>query len=66
MENASRHERISNHIYMILLQLFESGCVSRRDLASRFNVSERTIYRDLNRMGAFVAYSQDGIYHTPC
>lgn len=36
--------------------------MSRRELASRFNVSERTIYRDLNRMGAFVTCSQDGIY----
>ncbi|WP_259349676.1 HTH domain-containing protein [Enterobacter sp. RHBSTW-00175] len=37
--------------------------MSRRELASRFNVSERTIYRDLNRMGAFLSCSQDGIYH---
>jgi len=62
MENTSRHERLASRIALILLQLFESGSVSRRELASRFNVSERTIYRDLNRMGAFVTCSQDGIY----
>ncbi len=62
MENSSRHERLANRIVLILLQLFESGAVSRRELAGRFKVSERTIYRDLNRMGAFVTCSKDGVY----
>lgn len=62
MENTSRHDRLVSRISVILLQLFKSGSVSRCELASRFNVIERTIYHDLNRMGAFVSCSQDGIY----
>lgn len=62
MDNSSRHERLANRIALILLQLFKDGAISRRELASRFKVTERTIYRDLNRLGAFVSCSKDGIY----
>ncbi|EGT5671252.1 WYL domain-containing protein [Cronobacter dublinensis subsp. dublinensis] len=62
MENPSRHERLANRIAFILLELTKSGAISRRELAERFNVSERTIYRDLNRLGAFVTCSSDGVY----
>ncbi|MDM8750035.1 helix-turn-helix transcriptional regulator [Morganella morganii] len=63
MDNSSRHERLVNRITLILLQLFKDGAVSRYDLASRFKVTERTIYRDLNRLGELVTCSKDGIYH---
>ncbi|MCA6969745.1 WYL domain-containing protein [Pectobacterium carotovorum] len=63
MDNSSRHERLANRIALILLKLFKDGAVSRRELASRFKVTERTIYRDLNRLGEFVTCSKDGIYH---
>lgn len=62
MDNPSRHEILANRIAMILLQLFERGAVSRNELASRFNVSERTIYRDLNRIGSFVTCTKEGVY----
>ncbi|EHD22825.1 MULTISPECIES: helix-turn-helix transcriptional regulator [Brenneria] len=62
MDNSSRHERLANRIALILLKLFKDGAVSRRELASRFKVTERTIYRDLNRLGEFVTCSKDGIY----
>ncbi len=62
MDNSSRHERLANRIALILLQLFKDGAVSRRELASRFKVTERTIYRDLNRLGEFVTCSNNGIY----
>jgi predicted DNA-binding transcriptional regulator YafY len=62
MDNSSRHERLANRIALILLQLFKDGAISRSELASRFKVTERTIYRDLNRLGAFVSCSKDGIY----
>lgn len=62
MDNSSRHERLANRIVLILLQLFKEGVVSRRDLADRFKVTERTIYRDLNRLGEFVTCSKDGSY----
>lgn len=63
MDNSSQHERLANRIALILLQLFKEGTVSRRELADRFKVTERTIYRDLNRLGEFVTCSKDGIYH---
>ncbi|EMR3754878.1 transcriptional regulator [Proteus mirabilis] len=63
MDNSSQHERLANRIALILLQLFKEGMVSRRELAERFKVTERTIYRDLNRLGEFVTCSKDGIYH---
>lgn len=62
MDNFSRHERLANRIALIVLQLFREGAVSRLELASRFKVTERTIYRDLNRLGEFVTCSKDGIY----
>ncbi|EOV9572202.1 helix-turn-helix transcriptional regulator [Cronobacter turicensis] len=62
MGNPSRHERLANRIAFILLELMQAGAISRRELAGRFNVSERTIYRDLNRLGAFVTCSTDGVY----
>lgn len=62
MDNPSRHEMLANRIALILLELFERGAVSRDELASKFNVSERTIYRDLNRIGSFVSCSKEGVY----
>lgn len=62
MDNSSRYERLANRIALILLQLFKEGVVSRCELADRFKVSERTIYRDLNRLGEFIACSKDGVY----
>lgn len=62
MDNSSRHERLANRIALILLQLFKDGAVSRSELASRFKVTERTIYRDLNRLGEFVTCTKDGVY----
>lgn len=62
MDNSSRHERLANRIALILLHLFKDGAVSRCELASRFKVTERTIYRDLNRLGEFVTCSKAGVY----
>lgn len=62
MDNLSRNEILAERLAEILLQLFECGKVSRNELANKFNVSERTIYRDLSRIGSFVTYSKDGFY----
>lgn len=62
MDKPSMHERLASRITLMLIELFEKGSVSRRDLASRFNVSERTIYRDFNRLGAFVTCTKEGLY----
>lgn len=62
MDASSGHERLANRIVNILIELFEKGSVSRRELASRFKVSERTVYRDLNRLGDFVTCSSSGVY----
>ncbi|QQK58806.1 WYL domain-containing protein [Shewanella sp. LC6] len=62
MDNLSRNEILAQRLAQILLQLFESGKVSRNELANKFNVSERTIYRDLSRIGSVVSCSKDGVY----
>ncbi|WP_313571435.1 helix-turn-helix transcriptional regulator [Pantoea piersonii] len=62
MDTSSKHERLANRIVNILLELFEKGSVSRHELARRFKVSERTVYRDLNRLGGFITCSSSGVY----
>ncbi|MFD3248212.1 helix-turn-helix transcriptional regulator [Rahnella aquatilis] len=62
METVPGHERLANRIVNMLLQLFEKGSVSRHELAERFKVSERTVYRDLNRLGEYITCSKEGVY----
>lgn len=46
-----------------ILRLLQSGeRPTRLQLAERFRVSERTIYRDLNRLGDVVEPGADGVY----
>ena len=56
------HDTLANRLAQILVQLNQGEPVCRYDLADRFGVSERTIYRDLNRLGDVVEPGADGVY----
>lgn len=56
------HDTLANRLAQILVQLNQGEPVCRYDLADRFGVSERTIYRDLNRLGGSVERLADGRY----
>jgi predicted DNA-binding transcriptional regulator YafY len=57
-----QHDTLGIRLAEILLQLNQGDALSRDDLADRFGVSERTIYRDLNRLGDIVERLPDGRY----
>ncbi|WP_447891046.1 helix-turn-helix transcriptional regulator [Pseudomonas hormoni] len=57
-----QHDTLGIRLAEILLQLNQGDAVCRDDLAERFGVSERTIYRDLNRLGDTVERLPDGRY----
>ncbi|MGH8329510.1 MAG: helix-turn-helix transcriptional regulator [Pseudomonas fluorescens] len=57
-----QHDTLGIRLAEILLQLNQGDAVCRDDLADRFGVSERTIYRDLNRLGDIVERLPDGRY----
>jgi predicted DNA-binding transcriptional regulator YafY len=56
------HDTLAVRLAGILLQLNQGGTVCRSDLADQFGVSERTIYRDLNRLADAVLRLPDGRY----
>jgi predicted DNA-binding transcriptional regulator YafY len=57
-----QHDTLGIRLAEILLQLNQGDAVCRDDLADKFGVSERTIYRDLNRLGDIVERLPDGRY----
>ncbi len=59
---SSEHETLAFRIAAILLKLNLGDALSRQALADEFKVSERTIYRDLNRLGGIVDKLEDGRY----
>ncbi|MEJ2793871.1 WYL domain-containing protein [Iodobacter sp. LRB] len=58
----TEHDTLAFRIAAILLKLNQGETFSRQDLANEFNVSERTIYRDLNRLGGIVNRLKDDRY----
>lgn len=61
-ENRTDNETLAFRIAEILLKLNLGEALSRQALADEFKVSERTIYRDLNRLGGIIDKSADGRY----
>ena len=59
----SGYEVMVQRITTIIAELYQYGSVSRQRLRERFNVSERTLYRDLNRLGDRIIHDGKGIYH---
>ncbi|MBA7728863.1 MAG: WYL domain-containing protein [Hafnia sp.] len=58
----SRHEVMVQRITIIIAELYQHGFVSRQKLMDAFNISERTLYRDLNRLGDRIVHDGEGIY----
>lgn len=58
----SGHEVMVQRITVIIAELYQYGFVSRQKLMDEFKISERTLYRDLNRLGDRIIHDADGIY----
>ncbi|HCT1633904.1 TPA: WYL domain-containing protein [Citrobacter koseri] len=58
----SGHEVMVQRITAIIAELYQCGFVSRKKMMDEFNISERTLYRDLNRLGDRIIPDGDGIY----
>ena len=58
----SGHEVMVQRITIIISELYQYGFVSRQKLMDEFKISERTLYRDLNRLGDRIIHNGDGIY----
>ncbi|MHA6196219.1 helix-turn-helix transcriptional regulator [Pseudomonas wadenswilerensis] len=59
---ATDHDTLALRLADILRLLQGGARPTRLQLAERFGVSERTIYRDLNRLGDVVEPAADGVY----
>ncbi len=58
----SGHEVMVQRITAIIAELYQYGFVSCKKMMDEFNISERTLYRDLNRLGDRIVPDGDGIY----
>ncbi|MFO1369626.1 MAG: WYL domain-containing transcriptional regulator [Marinagarivorans sp.] len=58
----TKKEIFSYRMAEILLKLFRGERFSRMELAEQYGVTERTIYRDLNRLGDMTELRPDGQY----
>ena len=60
--------RSAERLVDILLELHLHGVVNRQALMHKFNITERTVYRDLNALSPIVEYTGNGLYrliHSP-
>jgi DeoR/GlpR family transcriptional regulator of sugar metabolism len=58
----SERETLGSRLTSIIIELHQYGAVDRNSLAQKFNVTERTIYRDLNRLGPIIIRTSEGKY----
>ena len=58
----SGHEVMVQRLTVIISELYQYGFVSRQKLIDEFKISERTLYRDLNRLGDRLISDNNGIY----
>ncbi len=58
----SGHEVMVQRLTVIISVLYQYGYVSRQKLLDEFKISERTLYRDLNRLGDRILHAGNGIY----
>jgi predicted DNA-binding transcriptional regulator YafY len=56
------HDTLALRLAAMLLKLNQGQALSRQDLADEFGVTERTVYRDLNRLGRAIDRRPDGLY----
>lgn len=58
----STHDTLADRLASILLKLNQDESFSPQELADKFGVTERTIYRDLNRLAGIAERAPDGRY----
>lgn len=58
----STHDTLADRLASILLKLNQDEPFSPQELADKFGVTERTIYRDLNRLAGIAERAPDGRY----
>nr|WP_278989092.1 WYL domain-containing protein [Plesiomonas shigelloides] len=61
MANSGK-SRLAERLVDILITLHLHGVVDRQTLMKKFNITERTVYRDLNTLPPIVGYCGDGQY----
>jgi predicted DNA-binding transcriptional regulator YafY len=61
-ETSAEHDTLAFRLAEILLKLNRGDSFTRQELADEFKVGERTIYRDLNRLGGIVDRLSNGRY----
>ena len=47
----TKHELLADRLARILMHLYQGAVLTKEQLAEEFNVTTRTIYRDLGRLG---------------
>lgn len=58
----SEHEKLADRLADILLKLNQDESFNPQELADKFGVTERTIYRDLSRLRGIAERAPDGRY----
>ncbi|MCY1090627.1 WYL domain-containing protein [Escherichia coli] len=58
----STRNRSAERLVNILVELQNYGVVSRHNLMKKYNITERTAYRDLNMLSPFIEACGDGKY----
>lgn len=55
-------EQLARRLGIMLERLYQGKTLDRQTLATEFGVVERTVYRDLQRLGEMVSMREDGLY----
>lgn len=58
----SERQTIGSRMISIIIEFHQSGAADTAALKDKFNVSERTIHRDLDRLKPMIAKSSRGMY----
>ncbi len=56
------NEQLARRLGIMLERLYQRQALDRQILAVEFGVTERTIYRDLQRLGDIICLREDGLY----
>lgn len=58
----TKHELLADRLARILIHLYQGAVLTKEQLAEEFNVTTRTIYRDLGRLGPILDVNPNGSY----
>lgn len=58
----TKHELLADRLARILMHLYQGAVLTKEQLAEEFNVTTRTIYRDLGRLGPILDELPNGSY----